>query len=50
MRLVEVDVWLDIGRGGRIFTYADGKDLGLGLGDIVLVKLRGRWMHGIITN
>ncbi len=45
-----VDVWLDVGRGGRLFTYVDGKNLGIELGDIVLVQLRGRLMHGLIAN
>ena len=45
-----VDVWLDVGRGGRLFTYVDGKNLGVELGDIVLVQLRGRFMHGLVAN
>ncbi len=50
MRLQEVDVWLDIGRGGRLFTYTDSKGLGVELGDIVLVKLRGRSVRGLVAN
>ncbi len=49
MGLQKVDVWLDIGREGRFFTYADGKSLGLEIGDIVLVKLRGRFLHGLVA-
>ena len=49
MGLQKVDVWLDIGREGRLFAYADGKNLGLEIGDIVLVKLRGRFMHGLVS-
>ncbi len=45
----EIDVWLDVGRTGRCFTYQDGKELGVGVGDIVLVHLRGRLMHGLVV-
>ena len=50
MGLQEVEIWLDVGRGGRLFSYVDGKNLGVELGDIVLVKLRERLMHGFVAN
>ncbi len=46
---VEVDVWLDVGQEGRCFSYKDGLDLGVDLGDIVLVRLRGRAMQGLVV-
>ncbi|KGG16462.1 MULTISPECIES: primosomal protein N' [unclassified Prochlorococcus] len=47
MRIKEIDVWLDVGREGRCFSYLDSDDLGVGVGDIVLVSLKGRAMHGL---
>ncbi len=46
---VEVDVWLDAGREGRTFTYLDKQQLGVDLGDLVLVRLKGRLMHGLVV-
>ncbi len=45
---VEVDVWLEIGRQARCFTYLDKKNLDVGLGDLVLVRLRGQPRHGLV--
>ena len=45
----EVDVWLDVGKEGRSFTYIDKHRLGVDLGDLVRVKLRGRPMHGLVV-
>ncbi len=45
----EVDVWLDVGREGRCFTYKDNDQLGVDLGDLVRVKLRGRPMNGLVV-
>ena len=45
---LEVDVWLEAGREGRCFTYVDRRKLGVGVGDLVLVRLRGRPMHGLV--
>ena len=50
MGITEIDVWLDVGRAGRRFTYQDGNNLGVALGDIVLVRLNGRPMHGLVVN
>ena len=44
-----VDVWLEAGRDGRIFTYGDYQQLGLSLGDLVVVRLRGRRLQGLVT-
>ncbi len=47
--LKTVDVWLEVGREGRCFTYLDGNHLGIEVGDLVLVRLRGRKMQGIVV-
>lgn len=44
-----VEVWLDVGREGRCFTYKDSFGLGIDLGDLVLVRLRSRHMHGLVV-
>ena len=49
MDQVNLDIWLEIGREGRCFTYQDGLELGVGLGDLVLVRLRGRPMNGLVV-
>ena len=46
--MTEVDVWLEAGRNGRSFTYADSRGLGVGLGDLVRVSLRGRPLQGVV--
>tara|TARA_Y100001968_G_scaffold305954_1_gene322357 strand:+ start:1771 stop:4005 length:2235 start_codon:yes stop_codon:yes gene_type:complete len=48
MKLVELEIWLAVGREGRSFTYKDGLNLGIDIGDFVLVKLKGRSMHGLV--
>ncbi|KZR90940.1 primosomal protein N' [Synechococcus sp. MIT S9508] len=45
----EVDVWLEAGRDGRTFIYCDSLSLGVGLGDLVVVRLRGRRLQGLVT-
>ncbi len=45
----EVDVWLDVGKEGRCFTYRDKYCLGADIGDLVRVCLRGRPMHGLVV-
>ena len=45
----EVDVWLEAGRDGRTFSYCDSHGLGVGLGDLVAVRLRGRRLQGLVT-
>ena len=49
MEYPQLEVWLEIGREGRCFTYKDGLKLGIGLGDLVLVRLKGRPMHGLVV-
>ena len=49
-RCAEVDVWVDAGREGRCFTYVDSRRLGVDLGDLVVVRLRGRRMHGLVMD
>ena len=48
MEYEEIDVWLEIGREGRPFTYIDGLRLGVDVGDLVAVRLRGRSMNGLV--
>ncbi len=45
----EVDVWLEVGKEGRYFTYRDNSRLGVDLGDLVRVRLRGRSMNGLVV-
>ena len=45
----EVDVWLDVGKEGRCFTYIDDGRLVVQLGDLVRVSLRGRPMNGLVV-
>ncbi len=47
--IAEVDVLLEAGRDNRSFTYLDTKGLGVDLGDLVLVRLKGRPMHGLVV-
>ena len=44
-----VEVWLEAGREGRIFTYANPKGWPLRLGDLVLVRLQGRRHSGLVV-
>ena len=44
-----MDVLLEAGRDGRCFTYLDREKLGVDLGDLVLVRLKGRAMHGLVV-
>ena len=46
---IEADVLLELGRGGRCFTYLDLKLLGVEIGDLVLVRLKGRLTSGLIV-
>ncbi len=46
---IEVDVWLEAGREGKTFTYSDRKNLGVQLGDLVLVRLKGRLVSGLVV-
>ena len=44
-----VDVWLEAGREGRVFTYRADPDLRLQPGDLVRVPLRNLSMHGLVV-
>ena len=44
------DIWLHIGREGRSFSYQDGNNLDIDLGDVVTVRLRGQSMQGLVVN
>ena len=46
----EICVLLDFGRYNRGFYYLDGKKLGVEVGDIVLVKLKGRFLSGLVLS
>tara|TARA_Y100001968_G_scaffold331975_1_gene388525 strand:+ start:56 stop:2284 length:2229 start_codon:yes stop_codon:yes gene_type:complete len=49
MNSFEFDVWLHIGRDGRCFSYQDGKNLDIDLGDVVAVRLKERVMQGLVV-
>ena len=40
-----LQVWLEAGREGQVFTYANPAQLPLGCGDLVRLRLRGRSTH-----
>ena len=44
------EVLLDIGSSIDSFSYLDGNNLGVEIGDIVLVKLRGRLLNGLVIS
>ena len=44
------EVLLDTGSISDSFYYLDGKNLGAEVGDIVIVKLRGRLMNGLVIS
>ncbi len=50
MENLEIEVWLEVGREGRSFTYCDKKKLFPEVGDIVSVFLRGRLMNGLVID
>ena len=41
------EVLLDIGSRSNSFSYLDGNNLGVEVGDIVSVKLKGRLLNGL---
>ncbi|MBW3041524.1 primosomal protein N' [Prochlorococcus marinus] len=43
------DIWLHVGREGRCFSYQDGNNLHIELGDVVTVRLKGRLMQGLVV-
>ncbi len=49
MNLFVFDIWLHVGREGRCFSYQDGNNLDIDLGDVVTVRLKGRLMQGLVV-
>ena len=47
---VWVEVWLEAGREGRAFTYANPDRLALAVGDLVQVPLQGRRHAGLVVD
>ena len=43
------DIWLHVGREGRCFSYQDGNNLDIDIGDVVTVSLKGRLMQGVVV-
>ena len=50
MNLFVFDIWLHVGREGRCFSYKDGNNLDIDLGDVVTVRLKGKLMQGLVVN
>ena len=46
----KLEVLLDIGSSSDSFYYLDGNNLGAEVGDIVIVKLRGRLLNGLVSS
>ena len=46
----KLEVLLDIGITSDSFYYLDGNNLGVEVGDIVMVKLRGRLLNGLVIS
>ena len=46
----KLEILLDIGSSHDSFYYLDGNNLGVEVGDIVIVKLRGRLLNGLVIS
>ena len=44
----KLEILLDLGSSSDSFYYLDGNKLGVEVGDIVIVKLRGRLLNGLV--
>ncbi len=44
-----LDIWVEAGREGQVFTYANPLGLELGVGDLVRVRLNGRPHSGLVV-
>ncbi|MFN7898787.1 MAG: primosomal protein N' [Synechococcaceae cyanobacterium] len=44
-----VDVWVEAGREGQVFTYSAGKSPSVQTGDLVQVRLKGRRHAGLVV-
>ena len=47
--LIKLAVLLDFGRYSNRFDYIDNKYLGAEIGDIVLVRVKGRLLNGLVV-
>ena len=47
--LIKLGVLLDFGRYSNRFDYLDEKYLGVDIGDIVLVRIKGRLVNGLVV-
>ena len=46
----KLEILLDVGSNNDSFYYLDGNNLGVEVGDIVIVKLRGRLLNGLVIS
>lgn len=44
-----LQIWLEAGREGQVFTYSRPPELAVGLGDLVRVRLQGRPHSGLVV-
>ena len=44
-----LEIWLEAGREGRVFSYANPAGLPVGIGDLVQVRLQGRRQCGLVV-
>jgi primosomal protein N' (replication factor Y) len=44
-----LDIWVEAGREGQVFTYSNPHGLSLGTGDLVQVSLKGRPHSGLVV-
>jgi len=44
-----LQIWLEAGREGRVFTYANSAETPAGIGDLVRVRLQGRLHTGLVV-
>ena len=44
-----LEIWLEAGREGRVFTYANPSGVAVGIGDLVQVRLQGRLQNGLVV-
>lgn len=44
-----LEIWLEAGREGRVFTYANPDATPVGIGDLVRVRLQGRRQSGLVV-
>ena len=47
---MKFEVLLDIGSNSNSFSYLDGNNLGVEVGDIVSVRLKGRLLNGLVIS